>query len=277
MNKMNLSFALAFLMLFNFSSAADLNVFTATPNSYMANASTFYNFTFNISSITNLSNVTIAFPPAFHLSLASVTYGSENLTNGTTTITGQNLSFLLNQSNYFTSSQVFYIGVSGIYNPSTVSNYTLNTSTYDQDGTNNGKNTTFAIIASQISKMDTSLLSLTQASGNTYAITLTGRDAYGNANNSIGFNISSTNATVTTNTTAGPAVFSLSALSAGTSTLNYYSLANPSVTNQTNVTIVAGAISNLELSQLTPTTDSLRTYVITITGRDRLGNINNSG
>ncbi|MBI5225100.1 hypothetical protein HY989_04490, partial [Candidatus Micrarchaeota archaeon] len=137
--------------------------------------------------------------------------------------------------------------------------------------------TNATVIASQIVKMDVSQLTVSQASGNTYTLTLIGRDAYGNANNTLGFNVSSSNTSVTTNTTGGPTSFTFNSLSAGTSTLTYYSLANSSVTNQTNVTIVAGAISRLELSQLFPVTVAGSTYTITVNGRDNYGNINNSG
>ncbi|MEK6843563.1 MAG: Ig-like domain-containing protein, partial [Candidatus Micrarchaeota archaeon] len=270
-----MNFAIAFIFLFGFSSAAELNLFTATPYSYTANASTVYNFTINVSSYTNLTNITLAFPAGFHISLATNPSGSANLTNGTLSISGQNLTYNLNQSYIFKQSENFTFGIVGIYNPSTAASYSIGVVTYNSSGTIDGNATSVTITAGAIAKANLSSLFPVTTSGSTYTIMVTGQDAYGNVNNTGGFNVSSSNSSVSVNVTGTN--FTFNAVLAGNTTLVFSSYGNGSVSNTTNASVIAAALMKIEQSSIFPVATSGATYSVTLAGRDLNGNINNSG
>ena len=137
--------------------------------------------------------------------------------------------------------------------------------------------TNVSVVAAAIQRMELSQLYPVTTSGGAYSIIVIGRDLNGNANNSGGFNVSSSNSSVSTNTTSGPTSFTFNAVLAGNTTLAFQSLANLSAANTTNSSVLVGPIKTLALSTLFPATASGNTYSITITGYDANMNINNSG
>ncbi len=130
--------------------------------------------------------------------------------------------------------------------------------------------------AGNLIKIELSPLFPVTTSGSAYTITVTGRDVNGNLNNTGGFNVSSSNTSVSINTTSGTS-FTFNALLAGNTTLTFQAYGNFSATNNTNSSVLVGAITNLRLSPLFPATASGNTYVITVTGVDINGNTNNTG
>ncbi len=211
---------------------------------------TYYNFTLNASTAQNMTNLTIIFPAGFVVSSASIGNTSGNLSNGTTFIIGQNVSY------YFDPLQIeAYTNITfkanGVRNANASGTHSLMVLTFNGTGDeNNTGNATvdFSLTPAHTSEVQAVFTTQLPTAGSNFSANLSSRDRFGNpTNDTYDFTSDDSLAILPPNGTSNGTEINFTLKTAGTMGITVRSATNATISNVTHFNVSAAQAASVRV------------------------------
>ncbi|MFH1750143.1 MAG: hypothetical protein ABH863_00525 [Candidatus Micrarchaeota archaeon] len=259
-------------------SAAALAAVDVTPASITAGATTNYNITINVTTIhDNFTNVTFTFPAGFDISGANASSDTVNMTTGSRTIAGQNITFGGYDPWFILGGENVTILVSNVVNPTATGTYSLTAYTFNSSATDatidSGTSNTFGIVPAGVTEVRYSYETAAPTAGTAFNGSFTSYDMYGNpVADTYNYSTSDTIGTMPANGTANNTNASLTLRTSGSKTITITSGTNESAANTSTFIVSAATTAYISMFQLATTATAGTAIYGNITTTDVFGN-----